>query len=221
MNVYTYCDPVPGLFDSELLALWRASWYTAGFRPIVLDTPMTFTPEQERYFTAHSDNPPGYQLATIRKWAAAARVREPFVLMVDWDVFPTTAMSMDALPRRQVHHFKDGDPAFYVLGDNAPGVGLNTGALYGEPCQYRAFAEFMLGQARDGTVCEHCHDEDILRHTKRALPYPILRVDACPTRVQAQAWTRTPPMIHFTNGTTPSPRVATIAAERDRWCLAA
>lgn len=206
MKVHTYHTPIAPLADPDLLAIWASSWAASGWDPCVVYGAPDFSPTLRDYATQHSSNPPEYQLATFAKWWAASQVREPFVLMVDWDVlncgFEFTDLPIAAHPS----YWEQGVEPMFVFGDNG-GTLLNTGALYGRPSQFRDVFEWFGRIAAEGIPFGACHDEDILRHVLKRCPVPIMRVDGCPTAAQARTWNNSlAGMVHFTNGTTPYPR---------------
>lgn len=217
MKVHTYHEPIPALDDPPLLRLWARSWSLAGFEPVVLTRSDAERHPQfadlarlRSYFTQNSPCSPAYQLATIARWAAFGMVNEPYVLAADWDVFNLNFRWQSEI---EITHYEGPTTNLVAFGPARHNFVCPACTYSSTRVAGRVF-EHLLRVAADGVPRGVCHDEDIL--SADAGPIRIVRVLECPNRTDWHADpVRKPRLVHFSNGSTPSPRSVTVQAELD------
>lgn len=214
MHVYTYHEPVQGLEDPPLLDLWDSSWRRFGFTPVVLGRAdaekhprYAEILRSSPYFAGTGRNNPAYQLATVLRWAAFACAPTPWVLAADWDVI-NVGFRWESEP--EIVNFGDQCPDLVVFSPH-DGAHLCPAATFCTRVTADHVLSALLNAASVGIPYAECHDEDILRHAPHGVP--IRHVRECPNRTAWYGGFSNPRLIHFSNGTTPPPRSATIRSE--------
>lgn len=215
MHVYTYHEPVQGLEDPSLLHLFEATWRRNGFTPKVLcradaeKHPRFSEIDHFRgYFAGSGTNPEGYQLACIARWAAFASVEDPYVLAADWDVM-NVGFRWESEPK--IVNFGDQSRELVIFSPSG-GELLCPAVTFCARSTAERVLDALLSAAASHIRYGECHDEDILRHAPHGIP--IWHVPEAPNRGRWHTtFSASPRLIHFTNGTTPYPRSATIRAE--------
>ena len=207
MKVYTYYEPVPGLEDPDMMALWGASWRRHGWETVVLTEADAFAADPytaERFkhsplLQSHPLNPPGYVMACLMRYVPMSVTAEPS-LHVDWDVI-CNGYRPESVP---AHDF----PAVFLAGCRCPC------AMFGSPAAWLMLMAIMEGAPKMASF-----DPEMLRKdnadqyvTMYQMPPDWVVVDPakpCKTYMEDADWAGAP-MIHFPNRLTGYPRSATI-----------
>jgi hypothetical protein len=140
MNVYTYYEPVPGLWTPEsqekLLDIWAASWSLAGWTPIVLrETDARKHPRydafRKKFWELPTEYGHDYEGACFLRYAAVSAAGGG--MMVDYDVINYGFNTVAPDPAKLI---------FYC--DRSEGQQMSTGCVNGPKELYEGICQLFM-----------------------------------------------------------------------------